>query len=269
MIRLICSDVDGTIVPDGTRQINPELFEVIERLHEKGIHFAIASGRAVSSIRSLFEPVEDKLFLIALGGAMIATSRRTLFHWDVDQRDISEMVRQIRRIPGCEIELDGVQNGYLETKDETFGDWVIHSYGTRVCLVDDLLRVPDPIVSVSIYHSGHQVDTVLKDFMETWRDRYAVVTSGTMWVDVQRRDTNKGRAVAYLQDSLGIRPQETMVFGDQRNDIEMMGQACYSYAVENALEEVKAAARFRTGRCDEDGVLRVLRTLLAEEQRNP
>ena len=53
-----------------------------------------------------------------------------------------------------------------------------------------------------------------------------------------------------------------MVFGDQRNDIEMMRQAGHSYAVENALEEVKAAARFRTGRCDEDGVLQVLKTLL-------
>ena len=59
-----------------------------------------------------------------------------------------------------------------------------------------------------------------------------------------------------------------MVFGDQRNDIEMMGQGYYSYAVENALQEVKAAARFRTGRCDEDGVLRVLKALLAKEQEN-
>lgn len=53
-----------------------------------------------------------------------------------------------------------------------------------------------------------------------------------------------------------------MVFGDQRNDIEMLQQAYHSYAVANALDEVKAAARFTTDRCDEDGVLKVLKTLL-------
>ena len=45
MIKLIVSDVDGTLVEDGSADINPELFEVILKLREKGIQFAIASGR--------------------------------------------------------------------------------------------------------------------------------------------------------------------------------------------------------------------------------
>ena len=44
MIKLIVSDVDGTLVPDGTRDVNPELFETILKLREKGIQFAVASG---------------------------------------------------------------------------------------------------------------------------------------------------------------------------------------------------------------------------------
>ena len=108
MIKLICSDVDGTMVPDGSRDINPELFEVICRLREKGVQFAIASGRPASSISSLFKPVEDKVFFIALGGAIIATSSRTLYHWDVDQEDMRRMVQKMRTVPGCEIMLNGV-----------------------------------------------------------------------------------------------------------------------------------------------------------------
>ena len=42
MIKLIVSDVDGTLVEDGSADINPELFEVILKLREKGIQFAIA-----------------------------------------------------------------------------------------------------------------------------------------------------------------------------------------------------------------------------------
>lgn len=262
MIKLICSDVDGTLVPDGTRQLNPEMFDVICRLHDKGIHFAIASGRAASSISSLFAPVEDKLFFIALGGAVIATANRNLFHWDVGQEDAREMVRQIRQIPGCEVQLNGASCSYLETKDDYFRTWVTESYGTKCRLVDDLLKIDDNIISLSCYDSHHQVEKYFKDFMDCWKDRYKVVTAGTMWVDVQSAQVNKGQAVACLQECLGVSPEETMVFGDQRNDIEMLKQAYYSYAVDNALDEVKAAARFTTARCDQDGVLKVLKTLL-------
>ena len=33
MVKLIMTDIDGTLIPDGTMDINPEYFEVIERNH--------------------------------------------------------------------------------------------------------------------------------------------------------------------------------------------------------------------------------------------
>ena len=62
MIKLIVSDVDGTLVEDGSADINPELFEVILKLREKGIQFAIASGRPWSSVEHTFDPVKKKIF---------------------------------------------------------------------------------------------------------------------------------------------------------------------------------------------------------------
>ena len=35
MIKLVASDVDGTLVPDGTFEINPEIYDVIKKLKEK------------------------------------------------------------------------------------------------------------------------------------------------------------------------------------------------------------------------------------------
>ena len=155
MIKLICSDVDGTLVPDGTRDINPEIFDVICRLKEQGIHFAIASGRPISSIRSLFRPIEDKLFFIAVGGSEIATKSRVLFHWDMDRGDIEAMIRDGRRIPGCEILMNGITASYLETKDREFYNWLTDGYGTETTMADDLLTVDDNIIALSFYHRGH------------------------------------------------------------------------------------------------------------------
>ncbi|MEG0214714.1 MAG: HAD hydrolase family protein, partial [Hungatella sp.] len=59
-----------------------------------------------------------------------------------------------------------------------------------------------------------------------------------------------------------ITPQETLVFGDQLNDIEMLQQAYYSFAVGNAREEVKAVARFTADTNERNGVLKILKQFL-------
>ena len=81
-------------------------------------------------------------------------------------------------------------------------------------------------------------------------------------MDCMAPGVNKGVAVKLLQESLGISPKETMVFGDQLNDMEMLSQAYYSYAVGNARPEVRAAARFQTDINVRDGVLKVLKLLI-------
>ena len=54
---------------------------------------------------------------------------------------------------------------------------------------------------------------------------------------------NKGRAMNVVQKKFGISLQETMVFGDYLNDLEMMQQASFSYAMENANPDIIKAAR--------------------------
>lgn len=50
MIKLIVTDVDGTLVEDGFTNVDPRLFDTILKLREKGIQFAVASGRPWASV---------------------------------------------------------------------------------------------------------------------------------------------------------------------------------------------------------------------------
>lgn len=78
MIKLIVTDIDGTLVKDGTLDINPEYMDVIKKLTEKGIHFVACSGRQYCSERQLFVPVKDRIFFISDGGTLIRTSEKIL-----------------------------------------------------------------------------------------------------------------------------------------------------------------------------------------------
>ena len=87
-----------------------------------------------------------------------------------------------------------------------------------------------------------------------------MVAAGSRWVDVVPEGTDKGSSLSAIQRQLGIRPEETMVFGDNENDIGMLRLAAESYAVGNARQAVKEAAAHVIGDVREDAVLKVLKT---------
>lgn len=59
MVRLIASDIDGTLLPYGAAALDPALFGLIRRLRDRGVLFCPASGRQYHSLRRLFAPVAD------------------------------------------------------------------------------------------------------------------------------------------------------------------------------------------------------------------
>ena len=71
MIRLVASDIDGTLLRNGAKTIDPVLFDQIRRLRERGIRFCPASGRQYSSLRRLFAPVADELSYLCENGAVV------------------------------------------------------------------------------------------------------------------------------------------------------------------------------------------------------
>lgn len=92
-----------------------------------------------------------------------------------------------------------------------------------------------------------------------------VAVSGKSWVDASNMNVNKGSALKHFQDEYGITPDETLAFGDNINDIEMLHRASHSFAVANARDEVKEAANFVTASNKEDGVLQVLKAVIRGE----
>ena len=60
MIKLIATDIDGTLLKDGTLMLDPEYMTVIEKLIAKGIRFVACSGRQFISERKLFAPIRSE-----------------------------------------------------------------------------------------------------------------------------------------------------------------------------------------------------------------
>ena len=92
-----------------------------------------------------------------------------------------------------------------------------------------------------------------------------MVLSSEIWVDIIPQNINKGVAIKKLQEKLGIKPEECIAFGDYFNDYEMMQAVYHSYAMENAVPELKKVARFIAPPNYENGVVKTIRKILAEQ----
>lgn len=260
MIKLVVSDIDGTLLPDGGHELNPELFEVIEALHDRGVQFAAASGRQWKSIDTLFEPIKERIFYLSDNGAYVGCAARNLYTYTIERELAMNLVRDIRAA-GLTALISGPDLVYVDHVEDEFYDWLVNGYRFQVKRVEDITKVEDEFIKVSAYRKN-DVESATKAIREKYSDQVKITISGEMWMDCMALGVNKGQAVSLLQESLGITPKETIAFGDQLNDVEMMQQAYYSFAIGNARPEVKAAARFQADTNVRDGVLKILKLLL-------
>lgn len=246
MIRLVASDLDGTLLLNGSQKLNPEIFDLIRELNKAGIVFVAASGRQYPNLKRLFAPVADEIAYIAENGALVLYQDQVLSRKTIDRNLGREILTAIQERDQCEILLSGVKTCYLQPKIHDYVDHMKYVVGNNVTVVNDIMEVEEEYLKISVYEKGG-VDRCESYFRERFEGRVKVVTAGHAWLDMMSLDAGKGPAMDTLLEHFRVSPGEAMAFGDNENDIEMLENVFYSYAMDNAKESVKKVCRFRTG----------------------
>ena len=137
------------------------------------------------------------------------------------------------------------------------------NYYSEYKIVNDLSKVTnDTFFKIAAYHfesSEKHIYPAVKHL----KNEMQVIVSGEHWLDISHNNANKGYALNILQNQLGITKEETMVFGDYNNDLQMLALADFSFAMENAHKNVKKIAKFQTKSNNDQGVEIVLEQLIS------
>lgn len=265
MIRLIASDVDGTLIEESTRDMYPEIIEEIRRLSEMGILFCGASGRQLPSLKKVFREVENEICYIAENGAHIHYKGEDIALTEMRPEYCEGIIRQLRALgDGYDIVVSTPNGSLLETKNEKFIDLIQNGYRNKFRIVEDVLAENEKILKIAVYYPGDITELGKKVLIPAWEDKVKTCLAGAYWVDFMDKSVDKGNAIRYIQEKFGIDYSETMAFGDNNNDIGLVQAAKYSYAVENARPEVIAAAGQTCPPWYEKGVWQVVRQITAE-----
>lgn len=259
MIKLIASDLDGTLLLNGAQTLNPEIYDLILKLKEKGIHFASTSGRQLASQHNLFRPIIDEISYITENGAVCIYQNEVIASFSMDKDLAFRIIESIKKRSGCVAVVSGTTTCYMEPGNEELFYHVSHVLHNKTEIVQDFSEISEPIVKIAFFDcSGTYASADY--FKEQFRNEVKVVTSGNDWVDFVQFGVNKGSALRILLDKLDISPEEMIAFGDQENDLEMLALAGISYAMAGAKQEVRAIADATTESVEE--VLRELLTSL-------
>ena len=263
MVKLIMTDIDGTLIPDGTMDINPEYFEVIEKLVEKGIIFVVASGRHMSSVKKVFAPVLDKIWVASQNGNVLTYHGKSRIIKSIPQEWGREMWRQFSKLKGVEGVLDTATEMYCPFEETSMYKILADEYHFNVTGTGGWNQVPEEDFSMMTLYHPQSAENICKELVEDkWKGKLEFLTSGKYWVDIVMPEVGKGTALEEICSQLGISPEETIAFGDNLNDISMIQSAGKGYAVNTAREETKKAADEVIPGYAENGVLEVLKTFL-------
>jgi Cof subfamily protein (haloacid dehalogenase superfamily) len=263
MIKLVATDIDGTLIEEGYHTLDPRIAKLIHRLKEKGIVFVAASGRQYLSMKSLFRDVEDDIIFVSENGAYVVCQGNEIDEIVIDRGYVSKLIRELRQLKDCSFFASTKGKVYTESIDKDFLDLIENGYKYETEIVEDIISLSDKlnIMKISLYNKNG-IDQIANSLIPRWEDKLQASVSGHIWLDFVDFRVNKGHAIEKIQETLKIGPEETMVFGDNINDLGMFEKAKYAYAVANAREEVKAAASHITDTNINGGVIKVLETLI-------
>lgn len=263
-IKLIATDVDGTLVKDSSREVYDEMIEIIRELTDAGYHFVVASGRQYGSIRRMFERAERKLNYIAENGAHIILNGENYSVTKMNRGDVEGIMTDLRALysQGCHVVASTAKGCYLESKDSDFINLIANEYRNDVTLTDDILAEDADIIKLAVYKKGTIRSIGESMLIPKWKDKVKTTMAGEEWVDFMDKSVDKGNALRKIQEALCISRDDTMAFGDNNNDLGLILAAGESYAVENAVEEVKEAAKHICPDYTQKGVYQVLKRLI-------
>ena len=245
MIKLIASDLDGTILLQNAQSVDNSLFETIHKISEKGIIFAPASGRQYNSLKMLFEPVEKDLMYIAENGALVMYKDEVLFKSPMNRKLAMEIIEDVYEHCSCEVLVSGLNTAYIKPKAKEYLHRMTTMVKYKTSIVDNFDDIQEDILKVSVCDiSG--IKNSREYFTRKWSDKVLTAVSGELYLDFTANGVNKGTAIKKIQEKLGITPDECMAFGDNYNDIEMLDNVGHSYAMERAVEDIKKHAKYIT-----------------------
>lgn len=287
MIKVIASDLDGTLLNDG-HALDQRTVEAIRSAQERGIRFIVATGRNFTQTMEQLEGFDITCDFVLASGAEVRDERRRLVsRVTMDMGVCEEICGELEKWPVSVVFSTDTYDYRIGTPQEVERSLILQAQNFHVNMSEEEIRA-DPLflrmsqntrVSASFEELKNANPAVYKIFLFSSdvvmlkrlsavlsKDRrIAVAASFETNLEITDVRAQKGPVLKAYIESLGYGMDEVMVFGDSTNDASMLSMDFgATVAMENAMPEVKEMAKYVTKSNQEAGVAYAIERLLED-----
>lgn len=261
-IRLICLDMDGTLLDDDHATVPQRNVTALRAAAQRGAETVISSGRAWDLLREVDAQLGvTRYAVLSNGAAVLDVADRAWIYRNCLPDPVRVPLIELLLDWGLPFEIYCQGKNYIQAdrKDQVLSCAFTPQYRR---ILAEYSQFPErmnealPAGTVEKIHVFYVPPERRRELEETalgWGP-LSITTSFQNNMEFTAPGVNKGTAVQALCKKLGLVPEQVMAFGDAGNDLELLRWAGWSFAMANATEEAKVAARYVTGSNHDAGV---------------
>lgn len=265
---LYVSDLDGTLMRNDEK-LSEYTVKTLNELLRQGLPFTFATARSIESARVITGELEIKLPVITRNGAVLADNKtgKHLQKSVFTKEEVELLKQMLPELPSCGFVSCFLEDIMIRTympADHTEGlKSYIDYYKNDPSMVkagtmDEMFQgTPGYVTMIGAREHIAPLYEKVKQYKgweslfqkDTYRDEF--------WLEICPQNCTKAKSILKLKEQLGF--EKLVVFGDSLNDISMFKIADESYAVANAMDELKKIATHIIGSNEEDSVVDLLK----------
>lgn len=256
--KCIFSDIDGTLL-NSKNEVSSITKKKIKQLNEEGIPFVLVSARMLKGMDFIQREIEVKAPMICYSGAIV---------YDEDYNIIYSQGFSVEKAK--EIHQFIQENYHFPISIYYENHWCTDYVDAGIQLESEITGIiPEPLdySSISIVHkillisSPENINSIEKELKEKYAD-LNIYKSKPTYLEIMDASVLKSKAITYLCEQKKIPLSETLSFGDNYNDVDMLKTTGMGFAMGNAPEGVLNQVQNHTLSNDENGIVYALEHLL-------
>lgn len=274
-IKLICIDMDGTLL-NSNHEVSERNKKALKKASELGVNIAITTGRLFCSARYYSDLIGIDTPVIASNGSYIKNKfNDTAILENPMPKDVAIEIYNIVKKHGLTVNFNSwdtlIREDFIPENHAYYimNQDLPEEKRVKFLVCEDIIPTIEDfqgnILKGIVFEEGENKDNLWaakEELKNTFGDKLHVVSSGDNNFEVMMGNSSKGNAVAYLAESLGIKPEEVMCIGDSENDISMIKYAGVGVAMGNGLDIVKEVADYITDTNNNSGVGKAIENLV-------
>ena len=273
MIKLVASDLDGTII-DKHNDISKDNFKAIIDINNSNIPFVVCTGKTYSIYKGLCSSFNASYGIFGNGTSIInLKTGEEIYNSFLERSDVLNIIR-IAKQNNLHVhiytknQIITEELLYLDLRNYKLQKSNIYNNNLEFTITPDLSKYlskkeTSPISKVVISSTSSlkkiqeeiqsTLDVSVFNIKKYGKFKDKIIDKEYEYIDIIPKNVSKGNALEFLSNYLNIAKDEILAVGDNLNDLDMVEQAGIGVAVNNAYSELKQVANYTTKKNVEQG----------------